>query len=62
MHYEFFIEIKQSDGTFKVIARSNNIKRLISMMPRLYDGIRLELWSYAWVNTALGYAPIAIYA
>ena len=59
MEKQFFIERRNEDQTFTVVSRHHDYDSAIAALEVINSPLRHELWSYDWVNTDFGYAPIA---
>ncbi len=59
MTQQFFIERVNTDGSRSVISRHDDAETAINHLNGIKSNLRHEVWSYNWVNTAFGFAPIA---
>jgi len=55
----FFIERTNIDHSFTVVSRHDTYAEAIAVLKQIESPSRYELWSYDWVNTNFGFAPIA---
>ena len=56
---QFFIERTNKDYSFTVIGRYNDYESASKDLMKIQSPLRHELWSYDWVHTNFGSAPIA---
>jgi len=59
MEKQFFIERTNKDHSFTVVSKHDNYDSAFTALTKINSPLRHELWCYDWVNTHLGYAPIA---
>ena len=59
MRKEFFIEISNPDGTYTVASRHDTYQDGMEALKAIDSPLHHELWSYGWVHTDAGFAPIA---
>ena len=59
MEKQFFIERTNENHSFEVVSRHNTYDNALETLNKIDSTLRHELWCYDWVNTHLGYAPMA---
>ena len=55
----FLIEQTLPDGSFKTVWRGDSFKSGVDRLCTIKSKLRHELWSYGWIHTSYGSAPMA---